>query len=258
MPTMPHMALSSPQNGLLPTTAIAGSGCVQAPCRSRAGLEAARANPVVTPPIERDGAVGTLIRRRPTTQTLLLLLSGLILEGLLAPSHDGAELCGPARPLLLPRALERQRIGLHTGGDDATGADVGTIANLDGRHKRGVGAYEGPLTDVGEVLVEAVVVAEDRARTDVGAFTHPSIADVGQVVGLGSRLHGGVLHLNEVADVRAGADVGPRAQASEGPNPRAPADAGADDMAIGEEVGAVLDHHAWSEEHIGLDRHVTA
>ena len=116
------------------------------------------------------------------------------------------------------RALQRQGVGLHVLGDDAARADVGAVADLDRRHERRVGADEGALADVGEVLVEAVVVAEDGAGADVGALAHAAVADIGEVVGLGARLEPGVLDLDEVADVRACADVGARPEARERPD----------------------------------------
>src|SRR5262245_59385924 len=203
MPTMPHMHafLACKQRLIAQTTAKR--------------LPWLRASPV--PAVERS-AVGTLSRRRQTIQTLLPLLSRLTAPPFFAPPHHGPKLCGPARPLLLRGTLERQGVGLHIGGDDAAGADVGPIADLHGRHKRSIGAHKGTPANIGKVRVEAIVVAEYRAGTDVGAFAHPSIADVGKMVGLGTRLHSGVLDLHKVADACPGGDVSAGAQAGKGTN----------------------------------------
>jgi len=74
------------------------------------------------------------------------------------------------------------------------------------------------------MLVEAVVVAEDRAGADVGALTHAPVADIRKVVGLRPCLETGVLDLDEIADVSALADVGAGAEAGKGADPGTLAD----------------------------------
>ncbi len=54
--------------------------------------------------------------------------------------------------------------------DAGTGADVGAVADGDGRDERGVTADEDALADAGDVLVDAVVVAGDGAGADVGCL----------------------------------------------------------------------------------------
>ena len=81
-------------------------------------------------------------------------------------------------------------------------ADVGAFAHGHGRDELRVAADERALADGRRVLLEAVVVAEDRARADVGARADDAVAQVGEVIGLGAPAHAGLLGLDEVADVR--------------------------------------------------------
>ena len=80
-------------------------------------------------------------------------------------------------------------------------------------------------------LIEAVVVAEDRAGADVGLGADAAVAEVGQVVGLGASVQSYVLNLDEIADVHVGAELGARPEAREGSDPRPFADNGACEMA---------------------------
>ncbi len=102
-------------------------------------------------------------------------------------------------------------------------------------------------------FVEAVVVAEDRPGADVGLLAHRSVAQIGQVVGLGAPAHLDLLDLDEVADVGLLADVRAR------PQPRVGSDDGARthdrpfQMAEGADHRAGLDLHPRAEDHIGLD-----
>jgi hypothetical protein len=74
-------------------------------------------------------------------------------------------------------------------------------------------------TDLGAVLVLSVVVGEDRARPDVAALADLGVTDVREVRHLGAFAQGGLLRLDERADLarapddRAGPDVGERTDA---------------------------------------------
>src|SRR4029077_2012372 len=168
------------------------------------------------------------------------------------------EFGGPTRPRLLGAAGYCQRVGLHVAGNDAARGDVGAIANLDGGDEGRVRADESTLADVDEMLVEAVIVTKDGAGPDVGARAHPPVADIGKVVGLGTSLEAGVFDLNEIADVDVGADVGARPQPREGPDPGSLPDAGAHNVAIGQNLGTVGNDDAGPEVHIGFDGDVAA
>src|SRR5512145_1785746 len=85
----------------------------------------------------------------------------------------------PGRPPVLDdllAALDGERVGRNILGDDGAGTDVGPGADRDRRHHADVGADEGPVADPGLVLVEAVVVAGDRARPDVHALPDRGVA----------------------------------------------------------------------------------
>src|SRR5262245_2853253 len=65
------------------------------------------------------------------------------------------------------------------------------------------------------MLVDAVVVAGDRAGADVDAFTDGRVPDVGQVRHLRPAADRRLLQLDEVTNLRLGADVGQRPQMAE-------------------------------------------
>ena len=90
------------------------------------------------------------------------------------------EFAGPARLVLLAAAGDRQRVGRHVLGDDAARGDIGAVADRHRRDQRAVRADEGARADLGVVLVEAVVVAGDRAGADVGARADMRVADIGR------------------------------------------------------------------------------
>src|SRR6185436_4424546 len=140
----------------------------------------------------------------------------------------------PLAPLLptfdvaLASAADREGAIGDVLGDHRAGGGGGAAADADRRHQHGVGANEGAGADVGWVLPLAVVVAGDDAGADVGLLPHRGVADVGEVVGLGAGAEPRRLDLDEVADPRARAEVGARAQPREG----ADAAAGCDDRAV--------------------------
>src|SRR5688572_8620275 len=82
---------------------------------------------------------------------------------------------GPARHLPLLGALDSQRARLNIARDDASRADERTVADLDRRNQRAVGADEGALADLGAVLGEAVIVAGDRAGADIGLLADAGV-----------------------------------------------------------------------------------
>ena len=71
-------------------------------------------------------------------------------------------------------------------GDDRARAGDRAVADLHRRDQRGVRADERARADIGEMLVEAVIIAGDGARADIGARADARIAEIGQMVGLGA------------------------------------------------------------------------
>ena len=86
----------------------------------------------------------------------------------------------------------------------------GTLAYPYRRYERGVGSDEGAGSHMGLVLVEAIIITENRSGADVGARAHRAIAEISQMVGLGPRADHHLLYLHEIADVRFRPDVGAR------------------------------------------------
>src|SRR5690606_32292162 len=97
---------------------------------------------------------------------------------------------------------------------------VGAVAHLHGRDDHVVAADPHVRADHAAVLVDAVVVHEDRARADVGSLADLGVADVRQVRDLRPLAQVGVLGLD------VGADLGLARQAGAGPQVREGADGG--------------------------------
>lgn len=76
---------------------------------------------------------------------------------------------------------------------------------------------EAVVTDLGAVLVIAVVVDNDRAAAEVDALTDGRVTDIGQVRNLGAVADGGLLQLYKVADAAAVTDHALRADIGNGP-----------------------------------------
>ena len=94
------------------------------------------------------------------------------------------------------------------------------------------------------VLVDAIVVAGNHARPDVGSFAHFGVAEIGQVTGLGALAQLCLLGLHKVAHVRVFANLAPRPQMRER----------ADLCAIAHR--ALGEHTALPDEHIVAQRAV--
>src|SRR4051812_32495768 len=67
---------------------------------------------------------------------------------------------------------QRERIRGHVLVNRASSGDERAVAHGDRRNQRRVRADEGVLADHGPVLADAVVVAGDGSRADVGPFAH--------------------------------------------------------------------------------------
>ena len=141
----------------------------------------------------------------------------------LAPGAAG---CGPAFDVDLFGAADGEGVGGDVFGDAGTRADVGSIADGDGRDERGVAADERGLANARDVLVDAVVVAGDGSGADVGAFADFAVTEVGEMVGFGSLTEARLFHFDEVADVSVFADLVSGAQVGERPEARAIRDGG--------------------------------
>src|SRR5216117_103561 len=118
------------------------------------------------------------------------------------------------RSLLLFRALPvRNRHLLHAGegqlprrgvlGERGSRTECRTPAHAHRRDELRVRTDENVVLYDGAVLVRSVVVAHDRAGADVDVSAHLAVADVGEVIRLGTCAYSTRLDLNEVADVHS-------------------------------------------------------
>src|SRR5256884_9910726 len=161
------------------------------------------------------------------------------------------------RSFLLHRPLPvRNRHLLHTGegqlprgsvlGERGSRAEGRAPAHPHRRDELGARAYENVVLDDGAVLVRSVVVAHDRAGADVDVSAHLAVADVAEVIRLGTRAYATRLHLHEVADVHSVGEAGARART----DARVGADAAAGAHGGGARVGEGSDPAARADRHV--------
>src|SRR5689334_10126947 len=88
---------------------------------------------------------------------------------------------------LAPTANSK-RVWRHVIGDYRPRADVGSLPDRNRSHQRRVRADENILTDFGVIFSQTVVVTSNCPGSNIGAGAHLSIADIGQMVRLGTGL----------------------------------------------------------------------
>ena len=101
---------------------------------------------------------------------------------------------------------QRQRVIGDVPGNDAAGTDNGAVADAHRGDQRGVRSDEGARANIGMLLKKAVVIAGDGTCAHVRSGTDARVANVSQVVNLGSLFDPGVLDLDEVADMNLRTD----------------------------------------------------
>src|SRR6266516_4225368 len=111
------------------------------------------------------------------------------------------------------------------------------------RDELGVRAYENVVLDDGAVLVRSVVVAHDRTGADVDVSAHLAVADVGEVIRLGTCAYGTRLDLYEVADVHFLGEARAATDARVGADATVRADVGVLQVAEGLDARARADRH---------------
>src|SRR3954452_3502871 len=169
-----------------------------------------------------------------------------------------AEAAGPSIAPLLPTATDTERIGGDIVSDHRAGSHHGAVPNYHRRHQRRVGADERPGADVGVVLAETIIVAGDGARPDVGPRADTGVADIAQVVDLGSGLDHRLLDLDEVADVDALAQISSRPQAGIRAEGGARIHLTALEVTEALDLHTVADGHARTEHGEGAHRDIAA
>ena len=100
--------------------------------------------------------------------------------------HVGVESRGPAILDGHAPPAKRQRAVIHILCDNRPGTYERCLAYGERRHQRRIGADKGVLADHCAVFEIAVIIAEDRACADIGIGADLSIAQIGQVIGLGT------------------------------------------------------------------------
>ena len=75
--------------------------------------------------------------------------------------------------------------------------------------------------DIGEMLFETIIIAGNGACPDIGARPHPRIADIGQMIGLGTLADHRLFNLDKIADMGIFANFSTRPEPGKGPDPRA-------------------------------------
>src|SRR5690606_29678564 len=86
--------------------------------------------------------------------------------------------------------------------------------HFDWGYQLGIGTNESIVLDNSLVLVHAIVVASNGSSANVDTRTHLRIADIGQVIGLGSLTQRAFLDFDKIAHVGLRSDICP------GPKPR--------------------------------------
>src|SRR5262249_8790300 len=130
----------------------------------------------------------------------------------LAWQHAFAQAPRPTLLDRLPSAPERERIRGHIVSDNRARADISAIPDLHRRDQRRIRADECVLADLGAMRGHAFVVPDAGAGAESGARADRCIADVAQVIGLGTGLDHRLLDLDEITDVDVVLQAGARAQ----------------------------------------------
>src|SRR5258706_1981647 len=144
-------------------------------------------------------------------------------------------------------------------GERGSGAERRPAPDPHRRDKLRVRADENIVLDDGAVLVRPVVVAHDRAGTDVDVAADVAVADVGEVIGFGTRAYAARLHLHEVADVHSRGESRARARADAriGTNAAVRADVRVLQVAKRFDARARCDRHVFQHT-VRADRHAVA
>src|SRR5580704_14186678 len=166
-------------------------------------------------------------------------------------SLPAAEFVRPPGNVLLRRACYGKRVRLHLFPDHAAGGHVDPILDGHGSHERHIRAGKGARADIGEMLVEAIVVAGYGARVDIGSSDDARVTEIGQMIGLRALFNTRVLYFDEISDVNVLIDLRAWPEPCVRPDNGALADFGAFQMRKGTDMRAALHGHARRKDHIG-------
>src|SRR4029077_10627315 len=103
----------------------------------------------------------------------------------------------PARFVDLPSAGDTQTVRRDILRDRGPGSDVSAIADAHRRHQCRIAAYKYSFADGRRVLSEAVIIASDRASSNIRLWTDASVAQIGQVRNLRALPNDCLLHFHK-------------------------------------------------------------
>jgi len=156
-----------------------------------------------------------------------------------------------------------------------SGTNGSAIADRHRRHQLGIGADKHPVTNAGQVLGVAIVIAGDGPGTDVDRAPDLGITDITQVVDLAAFANSRFLGLDEVAHLGAVANSGLWPQSCKRPDAAVGPDLGGLDDAVRLDRAAgpdqrisqhavranphpVTQHHCALEDHADIDEHIAS
>ena len=113
------------------------------------------------------------------------------------------------------RAGKRQSLGRDIFTDSGAGADSCTFTDVYRCHQSRIGADKNIVFNDSFVFVGTIIIASDRASTDIDRSAHVGIADITQVINFGTCADQRILGFHEVADFCLGSQPGARAQTGE-------------------------------------------
>ncbi len=151
------------------------------------------------------------------------------------------------------RTFDGERVGGDIFRDDAARADIRAVADLHGRDECCVGTDERARADIGEMLVEAVVITGDGPCADIRARADARIADISEVVRFRALLDARILNLDEISDMDILFDLCAGPQPRERSDNRALRDLCAFEMRERTNLRAAPHHHTRPEHDIGSD-----
>ena len=118
-----------------------------------------------------------------------------------------------------------KRLRRHILSDHRARADIGAVSDLYRRDQCGIRSNKGILSNLGAMLGDAIVIARDRAGTDICARPNGRVTDIAEVIGLGARSDHGLLDLDEIANMHIGLKTRAGAQPGIGSHNRSLPDA---------------------------------
>src|SRR5260370_15502444 len=137
---------------------------------------------------------------------------------------------GPARFVDLAAAGNSQSMRRHVFRNGRTCGDIRAVPDAHRRDEGCIAADKNFVPDRRRILMEAIIIAGNRARADVALRSDFRVAQVREVHGFGAFADGAIFKFNEITDSRAGLQVIVRAKPRKGTN----------DDAV---VEAALSHH---------------